>query len=798
MILLQHLSVGALKQLREIEIWFPERGCILVEGRNEAGKSTLFEAIFFALYGAPLTGEESRATLEDLIPHSGIPVELQLSLRAGESILEIHRKLSPSTSIRRVAHEAHLVVRHPDLPPEEINGPHAVNTRILQELNGLDADSLRNSCFMEQKGLDRLERLGRDQRDTAIARLLGIERLRRIEKELREAGDEQNRLVSQLRVEYEIAALRQAASDAEDSSRVASERYQAAQFRLLLEERDSRTTARLTQRAQIAALEAECGSLAARLAVALRLQALLAELATVTKQLKEAGEAEAWQNESAALLGQLQHIEVSEMETTADGKRDQQIASLKERYHVLALQMDRAEAATRRRQLLAYILALVGLVTIAAGLQLVFLWVLIPVLALGMAYGFWHAQRKQKLERLSLVTNPEAETETPAAEPQPEVRGALMTQLHQRRVIAAEMLAEAQDALSNLQHNMMLEGVEVNRPLAVQQSLVELTTLHDLAAESLAERVSYIDPQGTEIQLAVAQERLQLQKRQEEEESLICLRLQEQIAELLAGRAQAASSYRGKESLEELASEWPMLANVDGARLDSYEEQYRMASQEAHYLRQSTSERERSSGLAEKELDMEDCRARLVESERGVQRYALAVEMAEQVRGRIVRRILPETEAHMRALLPELTAGRYLDVQLLAEENGNANAELSIRLWDEEAGRHVAKNLFSGGTRDQCSLALRLAFALATLPKERGAMPGFIFLDEPLSSFDAERAQALVRILTHGAIGEQFEQVLLISHSHTFNRQSFPYFLHMDHGRISESNLPQAPLLQES
>jgi DNA repair exonuclease SbcCD ATPase subunit len=187
-----------------------------------------------------------------------------------------------------------------------------------------------------------------------------------------------------------------------------------------------------------------------------------------------------------------------------------------------------------------------------------------------------------------------------------------------------------------------------------------------------------------------------------------------------------------------------------------------------------------------------------VESERGVQRYALAVEMAEQVRGRIVRRILPETEAHMRALLPELTAGRYLDVQLLAEETGNANAELSIRLWDEEAGRHVAKNLFSGGTRDQCSLALRLAFALATLPKERGAMPGFIFLDEPLSSFDAERAQALVRILTHGAIGEQFEQVLLISHSHTFNRQSFPYFLHMEHGRISESNLPQAPLLQES
>ena len=341
MILLRHLWVRALKQLREIEIWFPERGSILVEGQNEAGKSTLFEAIFFALYGAPLTGEETRATLEDLIPHSGMPVELQLSLSAGETILEIHRTLTPPTSTRRVAHEAHLIVRHPDLPPEEIDGPQAVNTRILQELNGLDADSLRNSCFMEQKGLDRLERLGRDQRDTAIARLLGIERLRRIEKELREAGDEQKRLVNQLQVAYELAALRQAASDAEDSASVANEQYQAAQLRLLLEERDSRTIAGRHHLEQIATFEAECGNLTSRLATASRLQALQSELAAVTKRLEEAREADVWQNESVGLLGQLQHSEAHEMETKADGERDQEIASLKERYHVLALQIDR-------------------------------------------------------------------------------------------------------------------------------------------------------------------------------------------------------------------------------------------------------------------------------------------------------------------------------------------------------------------------------------------------------------------------------------------------------------------------
>src|SRR2546430_8668554 len=142
----------------------------------------------------------------------------------------------------------------------------------------------------------------------------------------------------------------------------------------------------------------------------------------------------------------------------------------------------------------------------------------------------------------------------------------------------------------------------------------------------------------------------------------------------------------------------------------------------------------------------------------------------------------------MRFLLPALTGGRCRDARLLAEE-GNG-ADLRIALWDELAGRHVAKNLFSGGTRDQCSLALRLAFALATLPRALGALPGFIFLDEPLSSFDAERSHALVDVLTQGEIARQFAQVMLISHSQSIERESFRYHLRMVGGRVAASDLP--------
>jgi DNA repair exonuclease SbcCD ATPase subunit len=197
-------------------------------------------------------------------------------------------------------------------------------------------------------------------------------------------------------------------------------------------------------------------------------------------------------------------------------------------------------------------------------------------------------------------------------------------------------------------------------------------------------------------------------------------------------------------------------------------------------------------------LDEDACQARLVEAERRLRRRDLAAQMARDVRARIARRVLPETEAYMRALLPELTAGRYRDVELLREDGagqgarGAGGADLRIRVWDQWAGRYVAKGLFSGGARDQVSLALRLAFALATLPKELGAMPGFIFLDEPLSAFDAERSAALERLLTRGVIARQFPQVFLISHSQTLDPAHFDYRLRMAAGRIVETNLPGA------
>lgn len=160
-----------------------------------------------------------------------------------------------------------------------------------------------------------------------------------------------------------------------------------------------------------------------------------------------------------------------------------------------------------------------------------------------------------------------------------------------------------------------------------------------------------------------------------------------------------------------------------------------------------------------------------------------AVRIVQAVRERMIQQVLPHTARNMRLLIPLLTLDRYRDCRI--------TDDYKLEIWDEAAGRYVAKSIFSGGTRDQFSLALRLAFALATLPQELGTTPGFIFLDEPLSAFDGPRTEALITLLTQGAIHANFDQIFVISHNRMFDRQAFTHHIRMEGGRVADHDLPR-------
>src|SRR5437660_11992202 len=83
MIILKHLTVERFRLLRELNLHFPQRGSILIQGPNEAGKSSLLESIYFALYGEALAPSRGRRSLDDLISYGAATAVVTLTPAIG-------------------------------------------------------------------------------------------------------------------------------------------------------------------------------------------------------------------------------------------------------------------------------------------------------------------------------------------------------------------------------------------------------------------------------------------------------------------------------------------------------------------------------------------------------------------------------------------------------------------------------------------------------------------------------------------------------------------------------------------
>jgi exonuclease SbcC len=152
------------------------------------------------------------------------------------------------------------------------------------------------------------------------------------------------------------------------------------------------------------------------------------------------------------------------------------------------------------------------------------------------------------------------------------------------------------------------------------------------------------------------------------------------------------------------------------------------------------------------------------------------VEILDEAQQNILDKVLPKTEENLTKILPILTVDRYKDAHITEDYH--------IQLFDSKMGDYVEKTLFSGGTNDQIALAIRLSFAMVTMPQDEYE-ESFIFLDEPLGFFDDERKSALIDFLTHGIIANIFAQRIVISNFLDIKKY-FDYVIELENGRIIE------------
>ncbi|MGB9857661.1 MAG: AAA family ATPase [Dictyoglomaceae bacterium] len=190
---------------------------------------------------------------------------------------------------------------------------------------------------------------------------------------------------------------------------------------------------------------------------------------------------------------------------------------------------------------------------------------------------------------------------------------------------------------------------------------------------------------------------------------------------------------------------------------------------------------QKETGRKIEDLDPDKEEEEVNKMEREKLKMSYAQQILEGTKKKILDAISPRTLSYMQKILPILTMDRYHIVHLDSET-------FRLKVYDNTTKKYYDKDILSGGTQDQFSLALRLAFAIANLPQNKGTNPGFIFLDEPLGSFDEERAQALIELLTYGEIAEHFDQIFVITHV-LLKEEFFDYCIYVENGKIISNEL---------
>ena len=168
---LNKLTLKNFKRYREKEFEFGF-GLTGIIGKNGAGKSTIFEAIIFALYG------ESRQNKESLKYSKAEPKE-ELLVTLYFSMNEKEYRIERSLRGKALTAKAELYCASEHIA-SSVKGVNATVTKLI----GMNKEAFINTVFASQKELTALSQLKSDERKKIIRKLLGLERVDLIEKRI--------------------------------------------------------------------------------------------------------------------------------------------------------------------------------------------------------------------------------------------------------------------------------------------------------------------------------------------------------------------------------------------------------------------------------------------------------------------------------------------------------------------------------------------------------------------------------------------------------------------------------------
>jgi len=731
-------------------------GITYIAGQNESGKSTLLDAILYALYGRMIR-PSAMPSNEEIIAYGGNDASVQLTFVIGDRTFQVTRKVHKSKPNEASLHEIHGDGHKRTLATTV----KTVTKEIENLLGGITFNEIIASNVVAQKDLERLVEQSKEDRRRVINAFLNLESFTTVSEKLREdqkslegtrttvgllpAEREKLETVKQELEEYrkklkEVEEIEKTIGKLEIDIKETRTKFATTdQLFAKLEAYDKALKDRENLSAQLDAMKPLIEDLKRQIAQA---ESAGKDLENTRTKLKEFSDLEKVEGVMARCDERLRELTELEAATRSQRGRQQTVASeIYDRSEKI-----KAQAKPSKAPLIALVICLLAsaLSFIIIGLYAGFIAIVGIILYLVLRSTQERGARAYLTERelLNRLTQESSSLEA-----------AIQQSYGKFRSIEEEL-------------NQLCKNIERYSSIYVQNissgiKSVVTAMASQLEADRKEESVLEERARGLSTQIATKPETETRLKETEEKAAQLQRNFMEiKLPEL--GKISFSSKLLNetKEEREKLLQE----ISAKEATLKSEQDRH---NEGKRFLEEHKDVEERA----------KEHNAKVAELEKKLKVVKLALGGIEKTAEALRERVRPNVERYMGHILPIITLGRYKAVQL--------NEEYRLRVWDPEAGEFKERDVFSGGTEDQFLLSMRLAFALALLPEVKGMHPEFMFLDEPLGSSDEARREGILNLL-NTELSQSFKQIFLVSHIGGLDEQ-VKHIIRLENGEVMEN-----------
>ncbi|MEM4389383.1 MAG: SMC family ATPase [Candidatus Micrarchaeia archaeon] len=728
--LIRRIRLENWRSHRATELTF-SKGTNLLVGPMGAGKTSVVEAVCFALYGTFPALRRKEVELDAVITRGEKSAAVELEFELDGRSYSVRREFGRESKAR-LEIDGRLVIEQPKRVTEELE-------RALRA----DYEVFARAIYAEQNGIDELLRLSPKERKKRVDEILGILFFERagdgagqVARKIKERSEELAARLAELKaeeLEVEVDALKRELAEAKEEEKRLDEELrrlgdvaEAKQARVRELERKEKEVRELREE-----LERKRGEL---LGMKVERPVSEDELARLERELKEV---------TAKLRNAAERRRRAEADKNAASRA---LWEVERRYEELTAQLNRKRELEKKKGALGvtYAVALSEIKGARDRIEKSRAWLAMQSSVLSDLRGIM-AELARQGTTCPVCGGPLTE----------EKRQHLLEEKKKLKEHIEETVAQKEEEIKLQERE--LENLEKNARI-LQEIEAELSRL-----AVTQEEVEKVEKAKDEAQRAEREAAAMAEQAEAEENELrhSQIRLSQAVMEAKKALNERARAERLRKEVSELEAELAEKAFDERELKEAREDAQRVMLAMVELKEKISGKR---SVEEEKEKRLELLQGRIAEAQELRREAEMAARAAERVAA--WENALRATQAALREVyIAEINGALGLIWRQIYPHADFTEARMRVGEEDYslelKAGSEwiPVEGRVSGGERACAALALRIAFATVLVPNL-----SWLFLDEPTHNLDAEGVAALARALREEIPKAKVEQIIVITH----------------------------------